>query len=81
MVKIHFSQKVLKKWSSFSKNYFIFFHNRRGQGCSEPFMEFSIRKKSVEFSDSEQAATTCSLAEAVVDMLKANRGWWGAKSP
>jgi hypothetical protein len=25
-VKIHFFQKVLKKWSSFIKNYFIFFH-------------------------------------------------------
>ena len=42
MVKIHFLQKVLKKWSSFRKKIFFFFHNRGGGGGSGPYMEFSI---------------------------------------
>ena len=40
MVKIHFLQKVLKKWSSFRKKIKKNFHNRGGG--SAPFMEFSI---------------------------------------
>ena len=40
MVKIHFLQKVLKKWSSFRKKNNFFFHNR-GEG-SGPYIEFSI---------------------------------------
>ena len=40
MVKMHFLQKVIKKWSSFRKKIF-FFHNR-GEGGPDPFMEFSI---------------------------------------
>ena len=43
MVKIHFLQKVLKKWSSFRKKIIFFFHNRGGRGGgSGPYMEFSI---------------------------------------
>ena len=41
MVKMHFLQKVLKKWSSFRKKNIFFFHNR-GEGGPDPFMEFSI---------------------------------------
>ena len=64
MVKIHFLQKVLKKWSSFRKKILKNFHNRGGRGGSGPYMELSIiffifclkpslregLKKSVEFS-------------------------------
>ena len=37
MVKIHFLQKVLKKWSSFRKNYFIFFPKVEFSTFFEPF--------------------------------------------
>merc|ERR1711873_294120 len=40
MVKIHFLQKVLKKWSSFRKKKKIFFPYPGGG--SGPYMEFSI---------------------------------------
>ena len=39
MVKIHFLQKVLKKWSSFRKK---IKKNSRTGGGSGPYMEFSI---------------------------------------
>ena len=42
MVKIHFLQKVLKKWSSFRKKIIFLFHTRGGRGGSGPYMEFSI---------------------------------------
>ena len=42
MVKIHFSQKVLKKWSSFRKKLLYFFPLKGGEGGPGPFMEFSI---------------------------------------
>ena len=43
MVKIHFLQKVLKKWSSFrKKNKKIFSITGGGGGGSEPYIEFSI---------------------------------------
>ena len=43
MVKIHFLQKVLKKWSSFRKKINFFFHNQGGRGGGpRPIMEFSI---------------------------------------
>ena len=40
MMKIHFLQKVLQKWSSFRKKIKKIFHNRGGR--SGPYMEFSI---------------------------------------
>ena len=43
MVKIHFLQKVLKKWSSFrKKNKKKFSITGGGGGGSGPYMEFSI---------------------------------------
>ena len=41
MVKIHFLQKVLKKWSSFRKKYNFFSITGGGEG-SGPYTEFSI---------------------------------------
>ena len=42
MVKIHFLQKVLKKWSSFRKKIKKFSITGGGGGGSGPYMEFSI---------------------------------------
>ena len=42
MVKIHFLQKVLKKWSSFRKKIKKISITGGGGGGAEPYMEFSI---------------------------------------
>ena len=42
MVKIHFLQKVLKKWSSFRKKNKNIFSITGERGGSGPYMEFSI---------------------------------------
>ena len=43
MVKIHFLQKVLKKWPSFRKKNSLVFSIKGGRGVrSGPYMEFSI---------------------------------------
>ena len=47
MVKIHFLQKVLKKWSSFRKRYKKIFHNRGGgvrtlHGIFHNFLKFFL---------------------------------------
>ena len=41
IVKIHFLHKVLKKWFSFRKNYFIFSTSRGVGGGWDPKVEFS----------------------------------------